>query len=110
MATIYVQQGSTVHTTPPILLATSEQAFPQTEPVGSNRENCVMAEIFPSFAALHPPRSLYVAAHPLSDTGDPNCADRIGYELVSVRPDGLMIYANRGGGERSVYREVDECQ
>jgi hypothetical protein len=44
---------------------------------------------------LKPWETKYRTAHPGSEMGDPNVADRDGYELVAVRPDGLLIYRRK---------------
>ena len=47
-----------------------------------------------SVASFHA-RSRYVLAHPASDMGDPNYSEERGYDLVAIRPDGLMVYRRR---------------
>lgn len=46
-------------------------------------------------AASMSAKSTYVIAHPDSEMGDPNWTDRQGYELVTIQPNGLMIYRRK---------------
>ena len=55
------------------------------------------------FPRPRPWEKKYETAHPESDNGDPNEADRRGLTLVAIRPDGLLVYRRRhwwvrGGG------------
>ena len=40
-------------------------------------------------------KDTYVSAHPESDVCDPNEADRRGYELVAIQPNGVLIYRKK---------------
>lgn len=40
-------------------------------------------------------KAKYVSAHPDSQAGDPNYSDRVGYELVAIQPNGLLIYRRK---------------
>lgn len=34
----------------------------------------------------------YIYVHPKSEMGDPNYADKIGYELLLIHPEGYLVY------------------
>lgn len=46
----------------------------------------------------------YVLTHPESEHGNPNVADQDGYDLVTVRPDGLMIYRRKSWIRRRFFK------
>lgn len=37
-------------------------------------------------------RDRYVAANPMSEAGNPNVADRLGYDFVGYTQNGLLVY------------------
>ena len=37
----------------------------------------------------------YLIANPRSEAGDPNVADRLGYDLVTINADGMMVYRRK---------------
>ena len=45
-------------------------------------------------------REKYLIAHPESDIGDPNEADKRGYVLVAIKPTGLLVYRRKAWWER----------
>jgi hypothetical protein len=37
----------------------------------------------------------YMMVHPKSFYGDPNKADKFSFDLIAIKPDGLMVYKRR---------------
>lgn len=51
-------------------------------------------------------KAKYVSAHPDSECSDPNYSDRIGYELVAIQPNGLLIYRRKPWWRRAIRLKI----